>query len=93
MCFAMCGLTACKDNKKGEAQSEKRLEMDQRAQGYLADQSGALIVEGYVVDVQELFDRDQANEEGEQMSLVCEILLTSVSCVGMNHLLKETFSN
>ena len=62
-------------------------------QGYLTDQSGALIVEGYVVDVQELFDRDQANEEGEQMSLVCEILLTSVSCVGMNHLLKETFSN
>ena len=37
LCFAMCGLTACKDNKKGEAQSEKRTEMEQRAQEIPSD--------------------------------------------------------
>ena len=63
------------------------------AQGYLAERSGALMVEGYIVDIQELFDRDQANESGEQMSLVCEILLTSVTCEGIHHPLREVFSN
>ena len=37
LCLATGLLTACKDNKKGEAQSEKRMEMEQRAQGFLAD--------------------------------------------------------
>ena len=63
------------------------------AQGYLAERSGALLVEGYIVDIQELFDRDQANEAGEQMSLLCEILLTGVTCEGIQHPLREVFSN
>ena len=37
MCLAAGLLTACKDNKKGEAQSEKRTEMEQRAQEFLAN--------------------------------------------------------
>ena len=63
------------------------------AQGYLAERSGALLVEGYIVDIQEHFDRDQADDEGEQMSLVCEILLTGVTCEGIQHPLREVFSN
>ena len=63
------------------------------AQGYLVERSGALLVEGYIVDIQEHFDRDQADDEGEQMSLVCEILLTGVTCEGIHHPLREVFSN
>ena len=37
LCLAAGLLTACKDNKKGEAQSEKRTEMEQRAQEFLSD--------------------------------------------------------
>ena len=37
LCLAAGLLTACKDNKKGEAQSEKRTEMEERAQVFLSD--------------------------------------------------------
>ncbi len=66
MCFAMCGLTACKDNKKGEAQSEKRMEMEQRAQGFLADARKSLAQKNFVA----------ARQSIEQMRKDCYLALS-----------------
>ena len=66
MCFAMCGLTACKDNKKGEAQSEKRMEMEQRAQGFLADARKSLAQNDFAA----------ARQSIEQMRKDCYLALT-----------------
>lgn len=66
MCFAMCGLTACKDNKKGEAQSEKRTEMELRAQGFLADARKSLAQNDFAA----------ARQKIEQMRKECYLALS-----------------
>ena len=66
MCFAMCGLTACKDNKKGEAQSEKRTEMELRAQGFLADARKSLSQNDFAA----------ARQKIEQMRKECYLALS-----------------
>ena len=62
-------------------------------QGYVKDYESAFMAEAYVVDVEECFDRDAANQEGKQMSLILTLLLASLTYVGMNAHLTHDFSN
>ena len=66
MCLAAGLLTACKDNKKGEAQSEKRTEMEQRAQVFLANARKSLTQKDFVA----------ARQSIEQMRKDCYLALT-----------------
>ena len=66
MCLATSLLTACKDNKKGEAQSEKRTEMEQRAQEFLANARKSLTQKDFAA----------ARQSIEQMRKDCYLALT-----------------
>ena len=66
MCLAAGLLTACKDNKKGEAQSEKRTEMEERAQEYLANARKSLAQKNFVA----------ARQSIEQMRKDCYLALS-----------------
>ena len=66
LCLAAGLLTACKDNKKGEAQSEKRTEMEQRAQEYLANARKSLTQKAFAA----------ARKSIEQMRKACYLALT-----------------
>lgn len=66
LCLATGLLTACKDNKKGEAQSEKRTEMEQRAQVFLANARKSLTQKDFVA----------ARKSIEQMRKDCYLALT-----------------
>lgn len=60
--------------------------------GALSDYDGAIIVNGYVVSLDERYDRSSADEDGEQMCLEMEILIAGVSYVGMNDKLDMVFT-
>ena len=66
LCLAAGLLTACKDNKKGEAQSEKRTEMEQRAQEFLSDARKSLAQKNFVA----------ARQSIEQMRKDCYLALS-----------------
>lgn len=66
LCLAAGLLTACKDNKKGEAQSEKRTEMEQRAQEFLSDARKSLVLNNFTA----------ARKSIEQMRKDCYLALT-----------------
>ncbi|MGM9691700.1 MAG: hypothetical protein ACI3X6_00650 [Alloprevotella sp.] len=66
MCFAIIGLTACKDNKQGEAQSEKRKEMEQNAQEYLSKARKSLAQNDFAT----------ARQSIEQMRKECYLALS-----------------
>ena len=66
MCLAAGLLTACKDNKKGEAQSEKRTEMEERAQVFLSDARKSLAQNDFAA----------ARKSIEQMRKDCYLALT-----------------
>ena len=66
MCLAAGLLTACKDNKKGEAQSEKRTEMEERAQVTLSDARKSLAQNDFAA----------ARKSIEQMRKDCYLALT-----------------
>ena len=66
LCLAAGLLTACKDNKKGEAQSEKRTEMEQRAQEFLSDARKSLAQKDFAA----------ARQSIEQMRKDCYLALT-----------------
>ncbi|MCI7379372.1 MAG: hypothetical protein MSH66_06300 [Bacteroidales bacterium] len=66
MCLAAGLLTACKDNKKGEAQSEKRTEMEERAQEYLANARKSLAQKDFAA----------ARQSIEQMRKDCYLALS-----------------
>ena len=66
LCLAAGLLTACKDNKKGEAQSEKRTEMEQRAQVFLSDARKSLAQNDFTA----------ARKSIEQMRKDCYLALT-----------------
>ena len=66
LCLAAGLLTACKDNKKGEAQSEKRTEMEERAQEYLANARKSLAQKNFVA----------ARQSIEQMRKDCYLALS-----------------
>lgn len=66
LCLAAGLLTACKDKKKGEAQSEKRTEMEERAQEYLANARKSLAQKNFVA----------ARQSIEQMRKDCYLALT-----------------
>ena len=66
LCLAAGLLTACKDNKKGEAQSEKRTEMEQRAQEFLANARKSLAQNDFAA----------ARQSIEQMRKDCYLALT-----------------
>jgi len=60
--------------------------------GHLSEYDGALVCEGYVVDVEESFSRDSASE-GEQMSLIFKLLLTKMEFVGSGRNVVQRFSD
>ena len=66
LCLATGLLTACKDNKKGEAQSEKRTEMEERAQVFLSDARKSLAQNDFTA----------ARKSIEQMRKDCYLALT-----------------
>lgn len=66
LCLAAGLLTACKDNKKGEAQSEKRTEMEERAQVFLSDARKSLALNNFTA----------ARQSIEQMRKDCYLALT-----------------
>lgn len=66
LCLATGLLTACKDNKKGEAQSEKRTEMEERAQVFLANARKSLTQKDFAA----------ARQSIEQMRKDCYLALT-----------------
>ena len=66
LCLATGLLTACKDNKKGEAQSEKRTEMEERAQEFLSDARKSLTQKDFAA----------ARQSIEQMRKDCYLALT-----------------
>ena len=66
LCLATGLLTACKDNKKGEAQSEKRIEMEERAQEFLANARKSLTQKDFAA----------ARQSIEQMRKDCYLALT-----------------
>lgn len=66
LCLAAGLLTACKDNKKGEAQSEKRTEMEERAQVFLSDARKSLAQNDFAA----------ARKSIEQMRKDCYLALT-----------------
>ena len=66
LCLAAGLLTACKDNKQGEAQSEKRTEMEERAQEYLANARKSLAQKNFVA----------ARQSIEQMRKDCYLALS-----------------
>lgn len=66
LCLATGLLTACKDNKKGEAQSEKRIEMEERAQEFLSDARKSLTQKDFAA----------ARKSIEQMRKDCYLALT-----------------
>ena len=66
LCLATGLLTACKDNKKGEAQSEKRTEMEERAQVFLSDARKSLTLKDFAA----------ARQSIEQMRKECYLALT-----------------
>ena len=85
LCLAAGLLTACKDNKKGEAQSEKRTEMEQRAQEFLSDARKSLAQNDFAA----------ARKSIEQMRKDCYLALTgrrqgillmdSIDCADAQH--------
>ena len=66
LCLAAGLLTACKDNKKEEAQSEKRTEMEERAQVFLSDARKSLAQNNFAA----------ARKSIEQMRKDCYLALT-----------------
>lgn len=66
LCLATSLLTACKDNKKGDAQSEKRTEMEERAQVFLSDARKSLEQNNFAA----------ARKSIEQMRKDCYLALT-----------------
>ena len=66
LCLAAGLLTACKDNKKGEAQSEKRTEMEERAQVFLSNARKSLAQKDFAA----------ARQSIEQMRKDCYLALT-----------------
>ena len=60
--------------------------------GILDDYDGGLIVEGYLTDIGESFDRDKAEAHGEQMKLRFRVLINSLTCIGATHNLTQNFS-
>lgn len=66
LCLATGLLTACKDNKKGEVQSEKRTEMEERAQEFLSDARKSLTQKDFAA----------ARKSIEQMRKDCYLALT-----------------
>ncbi|MDO4949444.1 MAG: hypothetical protein Q4E55_04665 [Bacteroidales bacterium] len=56
--------------------------------GELTDCDAATVAEGYVVDVQEKYDRDKAETEGEHPCLTFQLLLTKITYHGTNTELK-----
>jgi len=60
--------------------------------GVLSDYDSALLVNGYVVSMDEEYDRTSADEEGEQMCLTMGILIAGVSYVGINDNLDMVFT-
>ena len=66
LCLAAGLLTACKDNKKEEAQSEKRTEMEERAQVFLSDAHKSLAQNDFAA----------ARQSIEQMRKDCYLALT-----------------
>ena len=61
--------------------------------GILDDYDGGLIVEGYLTDIGESFDRDKAEEHGEQMKLRFKVLVTNMTHIGLSRNLSHHFSN
>ena len=66
LCLAAGLLTACKDNTKGEAQSEKRTETEQRAQEVLSEARRSLAQKDFAA----------ARKSIEQMRKDCYLALT-----------------
>lgn len=66
LCLATSLLTACKDNKKGEVQSEKRTELEERAQEFLSDARKSLAINDFTA----------ARQSIEQMRKDCYLALT-----------------
>ena len=60
--------------------------------GILENYEGGMIVEGYLIDIGENFDRDKAEEHGEQMKLRFRVLINSLTCIGATHNLTQNFS-
>lgn len=61
--------------------------------GRLSDYDGAMVCEGYIVDVEEFFSRGSASLQGQQMSLVFKILLTRMEFVGSGRNLVQRFTD
>ena len=61
--------------------------------GILDDYEGGMIVEGYLTDIGENFDRDKAEAHGEQMKLRFKVLVTNMTHIGLSRNLSHHFSN
>ena len=61
--------------------------------GILENYDGGMIVEGYLIGIGENFDRDKAEEQGEQMKLRFKVLVTKMTCIGLSHNITHHFSN
>lgn len=57
----------------------------------LADSDAATVAEGYVVDIQETYDRDKAVTEKEQLCLTFQLLLTKITYHGASAALQSVF--
>lgn len=60
--------------------------------GKLSDYDGALVADGYTVDVEESYSRDAASAQGLQMSLTFKLLLARMEFVGAGTNLVQRFS-
>lgn len=59
--------------------------------GNLVSYGGALIIRGYVVDLEEIYDRQLADTQGEQMSLSVNVLIKKIIYIGENNNLSYEF--
>jgi len=60
--------------------------------GELFDYDGAMIISGYVVSLEEDYNRTNSDVEGEQMCLKMDILIARVSYIGVNSQLDMSFT-
>lgn len=58
---------------------------------YLASYADALVVEGYVVDVQERYNKETSDPNPEQFFLEFKVLLTKTTFIGQSSNLESTF--
>lgn len=60
--------------------------------GVLSDYDGGIIISGYVVSLDEIYNRKRADTEGEQMFLKMDILISKIGYVGVNNSLDMSFT-